>query len=297
MNPGSFFSVILLACMWGPSFLFIKVGVQEIPPLTLTLARVFFAALLLVLLLRLRGLALPGFGMIWVHLTVMAVLSCIVPFSLINYAEVTIDSSLVGIINGLVPLLATLLAHIFIVEEHLTWKRTGGVLLGLLGFLLLMLPSLQKHGVDVNTQGILMVGLASLSYAIGMVYGRRYLSGLTTLALPTMQLLLATAIILPIALWWEQPWTLPIPSTSALLAVAMLSLWGTAAAFVVFFYILGNFGVVALAVSVYLLPPFSIFFGVIFLGEVLSGLVFVATALILCGMVLVSQTAISRRIE
>lgn len=283
--------IMLLACMWGPSFLFIKISGQEIPPLTLTLLRTAGAVILLFPLLRFKGVTLPKFGIIWGHMVVMALLATVLPFSLINYAELTIDSALMGIVNGLVPLFVAILAHFTIISERLTSKRIFGILLGLTGFTLLMLETLADQLIVIDSWSMLLAGLSSLCYALGMIYARRYLYSLTTLVAPALQLILATLITLPLALMLEQPWQLTMPSLPVIFSVLMLSFWGTAAGFIMYFHILRNYGAVALSLSIYLMPLFSIVLGVFFLDEHLSRIAYFAAALILVGMVLVNNAS------
>ena len=120
MGIRNFLWLILMAVLWGPSFLFIKVAVEDIPPFTLVLGRVGIAALLLYLVLRLRGRHLPKLGRIWRHFAVVGFFSNALPFVLFSWGEIHIASALAAILNGTTPLFTILLAHFFTTDDRLT---------------------------------------------------------------------------------------------------------------------------------------------------------------------------------
>ena len=122
-----------LGLLWGSSFLLIKVAVREIPPLTLVAGRVACAAVILVLLVRLRGLRLPPPGPVWGVFLAMGALNNALPYTLITLGEVTIDSGLASVLNASMPIFTILLAHLLLAEERLRWEKLLGVVLGLAG--------------------------------------------------------------------------------------------------------------------------------------------------------------------
>ena len=184
-----------------------------------------------------------------------------------NIGEQRADSALAAIINGLVPLLTAVFAHFFIADERLSLRRICGIFAGLIGFLLLLLPTIFDGAALVDPYSIIVLTLATVCYGGCMVYGRRFVHGLPTIAAPAIQFILATFIILPIALIWETPWRLPMPSLTTWLAVGALSIFGTALAFVLYFRILANEGAVALSMVTYSLPLIGIILGVVFLTD------------------------------
>jgi drug/metabolite transporter (DMT)-like permease len=287
-NIKSFALILLLGLMWGPSFLFIKLGLEGgIPPLTLATLRVGFAAIFLWVFVIIRNSAIPDSKRIFFHAAIIAIFSQALPFALINIAEQYIDSALAGIINGITPIATALFAHLLIHDEKLTWRKTFGILLGIGGFLVLLLPSLWNHMIDVDTLSIIGVGLAALCYAIGIIYGRLFLRNTRTLALPALQISFATLYLLPFAFFVEGIADFSTFTLMAWGSVLFLAFWGTACAFIVYFYVLQQYGALALGTSTFLLPIFSIFFGVVFLDEQLSWLMYAGTILILSGMKLV----------
>src|SRR6185295_13603898 len=142
MRLKNFLWLLFLAALWGPSFLFIKVAVAEIPPLTLVAGRVEIAGILLYLILRAQGRDLLPFGPIWRHLVVVALVQNAIPFVLFGWGEQYIDSSLAAILNGTTPLFTLMLAHFFTSDDRLTPTKTVGSLIGFGGLLVLIGPAL-----------------------------------------------------------------------------------------------------------------------------------------------------------
>lgn len=177
MRLKNFMWLLALAALWGPSFLFIKVAVQEIPPLTMVVGRVGIAALLLLVILRMQGRSLPKFGPVWKHFAVMALVQNALPFTLFNWGEQYIDSALAAILNGTTPLFTILLAHIFVDDDRLTSGKLLGVLVGFGGLIILIMPSL-VGGIEATTWGLIAVTIAAVSYGVAMVYSRLNLRGL-----------------------------------------------------------------------------------------------------------------------
>ena len=296
MSSANLFLLFLLATLWGPSFLFIKVAVAEIPPLTMVTVRVGLAALLLYLFLRLRGGRLPGFGRLWLHFAVLGLLAHTIPFTLISWGEIYIDSAVAAILNGTTPLFTMLIAHHAIADERMSWSKLAGMLLGFLGLLLLVWPALVS-GYQASTAGILAVTLASCSYGMALVYARRYLRNLPSMVAPTAQLLMATIYTIPLALYLERPFSLSWPSPQAVGSLVVLSVIGTALAFVVYYKIIEVAGATYLSMVTYLMPVFGVILGVLILNEQLTWNAYGGCGLILSGVIVVNgELRLSRRI-
>ncbi|HMQ50729.1 MAG TPA: DMT family transporter, partial [Anaerolineae bacterium] len=201
----NFLGLAFLACLWGPSFVFIKVAVQEIPPLTMVVGRVGIAAALLYLMLRLQGRNLPPFGPVWKHFAFLGFIHNALPFALFNWGEQYIDSALAAILNGTTPLFTILLAHFFVTDDRLTPAKVVGALIGFGGLLLLIGPAL-LGGLQGTTLGLLAVATATVCYAVAIVYSRLSMRGFPPLVAPTAQLSMATLFALPLSLLIEQPY-------------------------------------------------------------------------------------------
>jgi drug/metabolite transporter (DMT)-like permease len=289
MRLKSFFELLLLGCMWGPSFLFIKLAVNDMNPFTLVASRITLGGLILFLILKWRRMALPRSPKLWGHFLAMGFFANSLPFLLIGFAEIHISSAVAGVINGLTPIMTALLAH-FLLAERLTLTRCLGILLSTVGFVLLLVPHLFTGELHADLIGMIAVGIAALSYAIGVVYGRRFLKSLPPLVGPTGQLLASSLYLIPLAFFaspyfpsMELTWT----GAGALMG---LTVFGTSIAFVLYYRILAKNGAAYLAMVAYLFPVFSTLLGALFLDETLSWNAYQAAALILLGMMIVNET-------
>ncbi len=287
MGLKNFFWLIFLASLWGPSFLFIKVAVQEIPPLTLVAGRVGIAALLLYLFLRLQGGRLPKFGRQWKHFAVVGLFHNALPFVLFSWAEQYIDSAPAAILNGTTPLFTIVLAHMFIADDRLTPVKLMGTLLGFGGLVLLISPSL-IDGFQVSTWGLLAAATAAFCYGIAIVYTRNHLRGLPRLVGPTAQLTMATLYILPLSLLLEQPFQRALPSWPALGSLLGLAVLGTALAFVVYYFVIERTSATYVSLVTYLVPVIGVALGVFILHEQLHWTTYAGCALILIGVMVVN---------
>ncbi|MCL4302982.1 MAG: DMT family transporter [Anaerolineae bacterium] len=287
MKWKNFLLLLVLAALWGPSFLFIKVAVAEVPPLTIVLGRVGIGGLLLYGILRLQGRNLPPLGRVWLHFAFAAIVQNAIPFLLFGWGEQYIDSALAAILNGTTPLFTLLLAHMFTSDDRLTPTKTLGTFIGFSGLALLIGPSL-LGGVKATTWGLIAVAVASLCYGIAIVYGRRNLRGLPPLVAPTAQLLLAALFVLPLSLVLEQPFNLPAPSWPALGSLLALGAFGTGLAFVVYYRIMEQTSATYVSMVTYLVPVFGVILGVMILNEQLGWNAYLGCALILLGVMIVN---------
>ena len=281
MSLRNFLTLLILSLIWGASFLFIKVAVATIPPFSVAFGRTALAAVLLYLVLRSRGLRMPGWGSVWGTFLLMGLFNGAVPYTLITWAEIHIDSGLAAIVNALMPLFTVLLAHLFTGDERLSWMKIVGIFLGFLGVVALIGPAALKGlGKDVIAQ--LAVMAAAGCYAIAIIYGRR-LKGITPLVSATGQLFCAAVLTLPMVLVFDAPWALS-PSFISVAALTCLSLLGTALAYLLYYYLLQRIGSTNLSLVTYLLPITGVFWGALLLGERLHWSAFLALGMILAGI-------------
>jgi drug/metabolite transporter (DMT)-like permease len=281
--------LLILAALWGPSFLLIKIAVAEIPPITLIAARVGLAAIILYAILRLSGGNLPRPGQIWLPLAVVALFQTSLPFVLLSWAEQHIDSALASILNGLTPLFTILLAHLLTSDDKLTTDKASGIALGLVGVVFFVGPSLQS-GVQASTWGILAMIVVAASYGFAVVYARKHLNHLPGIVTPTSQLILSTLFLLPLAIIVDQPFNQPSPSPRAIGAVIALAVFGTALAFTVYYRLLKSAPASYVSMVTYLVPVIGVLLGVVILGERLSWTDYIGFGLILLGVLIVNGT-------
>ncbi|MCG6945881.1 MAG: EamA family transporter [Deltaproteobacteria bacterium] len=281
MSLRNFAILLVLSLIWGASFLFIKVAVATIPPLSVAFGRTSLAAVVLYLVLRSRGFRMPGRSPVWGTFLLMGFFNGAVPYTLITWAEIHLDSGLAAIINAVMPLFTVLLAHFFTRDERLNIVKIAGIFLGFCGVVALIGPAALKGlGKDVLAQ--LAVMAAALCYAIAIILGRR-LQGVTPLVSATGQLCCAAFLTLPMILVFDAPWSLS-PSFISLAALTCLSLLGTALAYLLYYYLLPRIGSTNLSLVTYLIPITGVFWGALLLGERLHWSAFLALGLILAGI-------------
>lgn len=279
--------LVLLGAIWGSSFLFIKLAVPTIPPLTIVAGRVGLGALLLLAAMRLRGLRLPREPAVWRRLAAIAVVGNVLPFALISWGEGRIDSALAAILMSTVPLATVLLAHLLTRDERLSPGKVAGVAIGLAGVALLIGPG-ALGGLGERLWGQLAVVLAACGYAMSGIVARG-LSGLSATATGAGVLSVAAAIAVPASLLVDRPWTLE-PAPLGLAAVTVLGAVCTAGAYMILFRLATTIGATFLSLNNYLIPAFGVLWGALFLGEAVPPRALGALLLILGGIALTQLT-------
>lgn len=276
--------LLVLSLIWGCSFLFSKIAVAEIPPFTLVLGRVGLAALALYAVVRITGQTLPRSREAWGAFFGMGVLNNVVPFSLIYWGQTQIGAGLASILNATTPLFTVLVAHAFTQDERLTPARGLGVVVGFLGVAVMLGPDMLLSLDKAVLAECACLG-AALSYGISGVFGRRFArAGIGPARAACGQLTAATCIMLPLSLATDRPWTLVVPSWTALAALVALGLLCTAVAYLLFFRILAGAGATNSALVTFLIPPSAILLGTLVLGERLGARDFAGMALVALGL-------------
>jgi len=265
MSAVDWLMLVGLSVLWGGSFFFAKIAVGELPPLTLALGRVAIAAALLIGLARATGVALPDR---WRPFLVMGLLNNALPFSLIFWGQTHIPSGLAAILNATTPLFTVLVAHFATADEKLTAARLAGVAAGFAGVVIMLGPDLLRElGADVAAQ--LACLAAALSYAFAGVYGRRF-RGEPALRVAAGQLVASTALLAPVVVVLDRPWTLAPPSATAWAALVALAAFSTALGYLLYFRILARVGATNLLLVTFLIPVSAILLGSMVLGEALA---------------------------
>ncbi|WP_436515880.1 DMT family transporter [Ekhidna sp. To15] len=275
--------LILLASLWGPSFLFIKIAVLEIPPIMLAALRIGIAAVILNILLALKNERLPLDPIFWKRTFIAGLFAQAIPFVLINWGEQFVDSSLASILNGLMPLFTIIFAHFIIADERLTGKKLFGVTLGFLGLIVLVMPSIMG-GVDGSMLGIMAITAAAVSYGIGLSYIRKYFANTPSFKAPAAQLLSVTIYLVPLAFIMNPEFNLAATSIPALSSLFILAFFGTAIAFIVYFRLIERSSAGYASLVTYLMPIYGVILGVAFLGEEVSIWMILGAVLILLGI-------------
>ena len=266
--------------------MFIMIALKDLHPISIAAGRLLVGCLLLLTLLKIKGLELPPFGKVWGHFFIMGSVANAIPFILFGLGEQHISSAMAGIINGSTPIFTVILAHYFIASEPLTIPKTMGVFSGVIGLSFLLAPTLMDGTIEGDTFGIFAVAGAAICYALGMVYARCNLPPFPPLVIPAAQMLAASLYMIPLAIIVPS-YDLPV-AWSSIAAVCSLGVFGTGAAFVLYYRVLERSGASVVAMSTYLLPVFSSILGVLFLGEEFHWTTAVGASFILLGMMIVN---------
>jgi drug/metabolite transporter (DMT)-like permease len=270
MGTAEWAMLLALSVLWGGSFFFISVAVKELPPLTIVLLRVGIAALVLYAALLTLRKPFPVDRRIWLSFLAMGFLNNVIPQTLIVWGQKEIPGGLASILNATTPLFGVVVAHYFTQDEKMTANKLAGLLIGLAGVAIMIGPS-AFEGLGRNFLAEVAVLVASIFYALSGVYGRRFRRmGVDPIAIAAGQLTGSTILLLPLALVFEHPLSLAMPSLAAWQAVLGLALISTALAYVIFFRILATAGATNLLLVTFLIPVSAIFLGSMFLGEQLE---------------------------
>jgi drug/metabolite transporter (DMT)-like permease len=274
----------LLSVLWGGSFFFNGVAVHQLPPLTLVLLRVAFAAVLLLPLLRLYRIDFPRGFSGWKPFFAIGLLNNVLPFSLIVMGQTWISSGLASILNATTPLF-TVVVMALAGEERLHGRRIAGVIAGLIGVMILHGEGFTRFETGQGI-GILLCLAAAFSYGLAALVARRLLSNSPAVATATFQLMASTVMMTIVAGVVDRPWQLPMPNATTWLAVIGLAALSTALAYIVFFQIVRRSGATNVMLVTLLIPVTAILLGYLVLGESISareiiGAVVIGSALLL----------------
>lgn len=274
--------LLLLAMIWGGSFIANRLAINEIGVLGTVAFRVTGACLLLWLYVALRGLPVPRSPRIWGAFLVMGALNNAIPFSLITWAQLTVPSGLAAILNASTALMGVVVASIVFRDEKLTGRRLAGVLLGLAGVTVVI--GLQAlTALDLTSLAQLTLLVAALSYACAAVWGRLNLSGLPPQVAAAGMLTGSTVLMVPAALAVEG--LPPAPAAGTWLALAYLAVVSTAGAYLLYYRVLALAGAGNLSLVTLLTAPFAVILGAVVLGESLPLRDYLGFALIAAGLV------------
>lgn len=274
-----------LGIIWGSSYLFIRIAVVEVPPITLVAARLVLAALILMLTLRALGRPFPKDRKLWRAYAVMGFLSGALPYILISWGEQYIHSSLAALLQATMPIFTVILALFLTDDERLSWNLVLGVALGFLGVAVLMLPDL-RQGLQANLQGQLAIVASSLSYAGATVFARNRLRGQPPLTSTMGQMTMGAAFTLPLSLLIDRPFALS-PSLAAIAAWLALTILGTVVAYVIYYALIGRTSATLVSTVTYIIPIVGLILGALVLDEPVTINLLISLALIIVGVLLV----------
>jgi drug/metabolite transporter (DMT)-like permease len=268
----------LLAALWGASYLFIKVALEDgLDPVFIVFARLALGALVLVALAARAGALASVRGLLG-PILVVAIVQVVLPFVLITLGEQHISSALTGILVSAAPIFTALIAARFDDDERPHGIATAGVAMGMVGVVLLF--GIDLSGDAKALAGGLMVLLAAVGYAAGSLYTKHRLQGVAPVGVAAAATIAGTVVTLPFALLALPAHT---PELQTVAAMLLLGAGGTGIAFAIFFTLIAEIGPGRASLVGYIAPGFAVFYGVTLLGEPMSAGAVLGLGLILGG--------------
>ena len=282
MKPKHWLVFILLGAVWSSSFMWIKIAVQEVGPITLVAFRVLFGLLFGILVIFIQRVQLPRSFKEWSPLLLLGITNVAIPFFLISWGELSIDSAVAAILDATVPLFTILIAHYLLHDDKMTLPKVLGLLIGFAGVIILMSKDI---GASFGSLlGQLAVILASAFYAASAVFARKtteYTPGILRSAGPLVS---ATVVMWLATFFVESPVEIPQLGITWI-ALLFLGILGSGLAFVLAYYLIHEIGPTRTTMVTYLFPLGGVILGVAFLNEELSWQLLVGAALIIVSLV------------
>lgn len=281
ISPFAWALLILLALIWGGSFLSNRAAVVSVPVFTVVAFRVAGAAAALWLYILVRGLPMPPRDRV-ASLVIMGITNNVIPFSLIVWGQQHIASGLAGILNASTAIFTVLLVAVIFPDERLTARKALGVAIGFAGVILAIGPE-ELRALDLTSLGqIAIVGAASF-YAISGAFARKALTGMRPEVSAAGTLAGAALVMVPLALWHDGLPSLDYPPV-AWAAMAYLALVASAFAYMLFYAVLQRAGAGNLSLVTLMVAPVAMVLGAIFYGETLRVAEYAGFALLALGL-------------
>ena len=287
MTPKALLALLALGAIWGASFLFIKVIVDETSALEVAEGRMFFGALAVGVVIAIRRMPLRRPPTLWFKVAVWSLVGIVVPFILIAWAEEHIASGTASVLNSTMPLFTMLFAAIFLIEEQLTPVRVAGLAIGFVGIIVLTGGDVYDLR-DSAVLGQLAVVGAAACYGAGAIYARSLLKEEDPVSLTGGQLVLGTVLVLPIMLVVRgtPDYSLSVEAWLSLLALGVL---GTGIAIIIYLWLVDNMGSVRSSLVTYIIPVVGLFLGWVVLNESIGVNTILGCALIIVGVAAVMR--------
>lgn len=278
---------ILLGLIWGSSFLWIKIGVQEMDPATLVAYRISIGALAMLAYLRLTGERLPRSARELAPLAVLGMIATALPFFLITWGEQYIDSGTAAVLNSLTPIFSLVLAGLILRTESVTPVRVLGLVTGFAGAALLASREFAVRGDPLALAGTAAVAVAAISYAGGASFSRARVHGTPRNVVAAGNLAFGAIYIWAFTLLSGAD-PAPPAQLDSIIALLWLGLLGSFFAFVLFYFLIAHLEATVASMVTYLFPVVGVTLGVVFLDELLDARLAIGTGLVVVGIVVVS---------
>ena len=275
----------MLALIWASAFFNIKIATYSYGPTTIAFLRVFFGSIPLIVICFFKKIKIEAFSKDWFWFAAIGFINLVLPFFLIAYGIKNVQSNLAAILMASTPLSATILAHLFIKNEKINLLKLVGILLGFSGIIFLFTDKILFS--ENNIWSALIILLASTFYVMGGVLTLK-ISNKSNENVTTSIMIWATIFLLPLSLFFEQPWNLT-PSLDSTISLIYLGIFATGIAWLLRFHILKKNGLVFQAQVAYLIPIFGVILGFLFLKEAITSKVIISLIAVLIGIYIVKK--------
>ena len=293
MSTRAWVELILLSTLWGASFFSIAIALREIGPVTAVLHRVGWAALLLWLVVLVRGYAIPRDPRMWGAFLVMGLLNNVIPFTLMSWGQTQIETGLVSIFNAMTAIFGVVVAALLLRDEPLGSRRLLGVVLAFAG--VVVIKGVENlASLDLRTLGQYAVLAGALSYAFASVWAKVTLKGNPPEVSAAGMLTGSTLVMLPFSVWAEGVPSLAL-SIETWAAIGYYAIFATAVAYLLYYRVLAMAGAGNLMLCTLLIPPIAILLGWAYLGERLEPSVYAGFAMIAAGLVVIDGRLLQRK--
>jgi drug/metabolite transporter (DMT)-like permease len=282
MKAKDMLDLVLLAAVWGASFLFMRIGAPEFGPIALMQLRMLIAALFLLPIMQMRGDFAEVSGN-WKTLTILGFLNSAIPMLLLTYSTLFVTAGYSSIFNATAPLWGALVAWVWL-SERLNTMSIVGLLIGFVG-----VAVLAGDAESLASPGSMLAVVAAISgaffYGVGANYARRYTKHLRSMSVATGSMLFPAIILLPLTVitWPDTP-----PSARAWLALIVMGIASTGFAYILYFRLIANVGPAKAITVAYLIPAFAVIWGSLILDETVTALMIIGCLIIFLGTALVT---------
>ncbi len=286
LSPTAWLLLAILSLIWGGSFLSIRVALNEIGPLTAVAHRTGWAMVILWGYIIIRRFPIPRDPRIWLAFLVMGILNNVIPFSLMAWAQLHIETGLTAILNASTAIFGVVFAAIFFADEKLSWRKTIGVTTGFIGVATAIGLSYLAH-FDLRSIAQLAVIGGTMSYALAGVWGRKNLGSLSPQVAAASMVTGSSLVTIPTAWIVEGPISLNLlPATW--MAIGYYAIVATALAYLLFYRILNIAGSGNTMIVTLLVAPVAIILGAVTLGEALPLNAYIGFAILALGLLILS---------
>jgi drug/metabolite transporter (DMT)-like permease len=277
---------LLLALLWGSSFTFIKVSLRGLTPSQLVLSRLVLGALALFIVVRVRRVGLPRSAGTWGHIAVAALFGNVIPFLLLSYGERGTGAGVAGVLVGSTTLWTVAFGALLLPAERTTPRKTAGLIIGFVGVALV--SGFWRDSGGSFTANLSCLGTA-VSYGIGLVYTRKFISPRNVPPLAGAYAQLTAAVALQLLVLPAFAWRTPHLSAAVVGSILFLGIFSTGLAYVLLYRLISDIGATAASTVNYVIPVLAVVIGIVVLGERLSW------NLVLGGLVIFAGLAYAER--